>query len=115
MSNFRAALIALLIAGSPILAATYAPPANAEATKIGDRTTTHTDKRVARVERWTAKGEPTLVQVQFRDGSVFVFTPCKREDSRNCFWDAGRSGNGRGRSFVDLRGKTYRVPARALV
>jgi hypothetical protein len=25
--------------------------------------------------------------------------PCKFEDSRNCYWDAGVRGNGKGRSF----------------
>ena len=45
------------------------------------------------------------LQVQFHDMRVVIFKPCKFEDSRNCYWDAGRFGNGQGRSFVDLNGK----------
>lgn len=32
---------------------------------------------------------------------------CPYEDSRNCFWDAGESGNGAGQDFIDLNGKVY--------
>ncbi|GAA0946025.1 hypothetical protein [Actinocorallia libanotica] len=38
--------------------------------------------------------------------------PCASEDSVNCFWDAGRRGNGKGFSFwVDRHGNvTYLDP-----
>lgn len=39
--------------------------------------------------------------------------PCEYEDSRNCYWDAGRMGNGVGNSFVDLRGKAFYVKFRS--
>lgn len=32
---------------------------------------------------------------------------CATEDSTNCVWDAERSGNGQGTSFVDLNGVVY--------
>lgn len=32
-----------------------------------------------------------------------VTTPCIQEDSINCFWNAGKAGNGRGHSFVSVR------------
>lgn len=32
---------------------------------------------------------------------------CSTEDSTNCVWDARIHGNGEGRSFVDLNGRTY--------
>ena len=38
------------------------------------------------------------------DGSVWVAPPCKVEDSRNCYWDATRRGNHKGRSLLNLHG-----------
>lgn len=29
----------------------------------------------------------------------WLITPCAQEDSNNCYWDAGKAGNGRGHSF----------------
>jgi hypothetical protein len=33
--------------------------------------------------------------------------PCVYEDSQNCWWDAGKMGNGRGTSFVNIDGHLY--------
>lgn len=33
----------------------------------------------------------------------WLTTPCQLEDSVNCFWDAGESGNGSGHSFFAVR------------
>lgn len=33
--------------------------------------------------------------------------PCAFEDSRDCFWDAAKRGNRKGRSFVNIDGHTY--------
>ncbi len=49
----------------------------------------------------------TAAIVQKGQPTPFWFrTPCAVEDSVNCYWDAGRRGNKRGRSFYirDLRG-----------
>lgn len=32
----------------------------------------------------------------------WLITPCKYEDSRNCYWNAGEAGNGRGHSFYSI-------------
>lgn len=53
----------------------------------------------------TAKTGP--VWVEFNTGSLWSMPRCAHEDSRNCYWNAKRSGNGKGRSFVHLKGKTY--------
>lgn len=29
---------------------------------------------------------------------------CAAEDSTNCYWDGAKRGNGKGESFVDIRG-----------
>lgn len=42
--------------------------------------------------------------IRLRDGSEWTFTPCRTEDSRNCWWNAHRRGNHEGRSFVNLNG-----------
>lgn len=39
---------------------------------------------------------------------LFAILPaCAAEDSPNCAWDAGESGNGAGVSFVDVAGTAY--------
>lgn len=45
--------------------------------------------------------------VDFNTGSTWRVAPCRYEDSNNCHWDARKRGNGHGRSFVTLKGKTY--------
>lgn len=39
-----------------------------------------------------------------RSKSKAALPACKYEDSANCFWNAKKKGNGKGRSFIDLRG-----------
>lgn len=39
-------------------------------------------------------------------GTVTIPT-CATEDSDNCIWDAQRSGNGAGKSFISLDGVLY--------
>jgi hypothetical protein len=36
-----------------------------------------------------------------------LLPPCPMEDSADCAWDAGNSGNGIGTSFFDVAGTTY--------
>jgi hypothetical protein len=45
------------------------------------------------------------------DSPFWVTRVCAQEDSRNCAWDAGTDGNGRGQSFVtrDLPGDANRI------
>lgn len=43
---------------------------------------------------------------RMNNGAAFRTGPCAEEDSPNCWWNAGR-GNGKGRSFVSLRGRAY--------
>lgn len=40
-------------------------------------------------------------------GGSTPITPCPTEDSMNCYWDATLSGNGEGRSFLDIDGLAY--------
>lgn len=47
------------------------------------------------------------VWVEFNTGSLWSLPTCQHEDSPSCYWDAKRHGNGLGRSFVHLKGKTY--------
>lgn len=41
--------------------------------------------------------------VELRDGSEWMATPCRTEDSTACWWDACRRGNGEGTSFLAVR------------
>lgn len=47
------------------------------------------------------------VRVRFNNGSVWLFAPCRNEDSNHCYWDAQERGNGFGDSFVTLRKRTW--------
>lgn len=87
-------------------AALTAPSAEAKATRIEARVTDKADKALRYVEPFRVKkGTPRRLYVEFADGSAYVFTPCRYEDSRNCFWWASTSGNGTGHSFLDLGGR----------
>lgn len=37
---------------------------------------------------------------------------CATEDSTNCYWDSEVSGNGHGRSFIDVDGVVYYFPSK---
>jgi hypothetical protein len=52
------------------------------------------------------------VWAEFNTGSLWSLPTCKHEDSRNCYYDAKRRGNGKGRSFANIKGKTYYVKGR---
>lgn len=45
--------------------------------------------------------------VELNDGSTYLLRKCVYEDSARCYWDAGSSGNGVGKSFVSLRGRVF--------
>ena len=45
--------------------------------------------------------------VEFNTGAAGVLKPCRLEDSERCFWDAGKRGNRKGRSFVRLWHHTF--------
>lgn len=47
--------------------------------------------------------------VLLRDGSEWLATPCPEEDSRNCWWNAAKRGNGEGTSFLNLHGHYHYV------
>lgn len=47
------------------------------------------------------------VRVGFNTGSLWSLKACRSEDSNNCYWDARKRGNGHGRSFATIHGRTY--------
>lgn len=49
------------------------------------------------------------IRVTMSDGHRARLTPCRYEDGRRCYWHAPSRGNGRGRSFVVVRGDLFRV------
>lgn len=50
--------------------------------------------------QWFINSVPTFGQTQQEKYSWNIPTkPCKYEDSKNCFWDAGQRGDGKGHSF----------------
>lgn len=109
MSNRTVLLFVLFILGmfTAMVLLSNGTPAYAKAVRVEARETVKADKVLTYVEPFKVrKGTPRRLYVEFRDGSAWVFTPCKQEDSRNCFWWAEGRGNGEGKSFVNLRGRT---------
>lgn len=43
--------------------------------------------------------------VELNNGAAFRLNPCRVEDGRQCYWDAGDMGNGAGSSFVRVSGR----------
>ena len=52
-------------------------------------------------------GTKKRLYVELNDGSIYLLRKCKYEDSPHCYWDAGTMGNGKGKSFVSLRGRVF--------
>lgn len=44
--------------------------------------------------------------VELNNGAAYRLSPCRVEDGRHCYWDADDRGNGAGRSFVRVSGRT---------
>lgn len=102
-----AILSALTLGGTALLAEeAHAAPAGAVRLEPPVRHVKHV--KVTYVHK--SKSAP--VWVEFNTGSLWSLPTCKHEDSRNCFYDAKRRGNGKGRSFANIKGKTYHVKGR---
>lgn len=43
--------------------------------------------------------------VELNNGATYRLNPCRYEDGRHCYWDAGTAGNGAGSSFVVVAGR----------
>lgn len=98
------ALAVIALAVAPIA------PANAHpATPSAKRAT------VAKVKHHAAADLTSRYDVTLSNGRrVRGLKQCAYEDSPNCVWDSVLSGDGRGRSFVDLGGRLYVIPARLM-
>lgn len=100
--------VALAFLGVAILVAAIPSPAHSAVTPLEGADSHPRHVRVAYAEPLT-RGH---VYVELNNGATYRFTPCAREDSRNCYWDAQTRGNGHGHSFVNLAGDVLRIPAR---
>lgn len=99
--------VILVVAGLLMLGVGVAD-ASAKAARIEARSVV-VPKELNSVElkKINKRGVPKRLRVGFNDGSLWRFTPCKYEDSRNCFWWAPARGNKRGWSFINLKGTVY--------
>lgn len=95
--KFKNIIAALIIA---IMAALLAPTGQAHAAP---------SKKVKRspVALVQQIGTNNQFAVVLRNGHTWIVPRCKYEDSRNCWWDAGKRGNKRGKSFADLNGRVH--------
>lgn len=99
-------ILAILATVAAMLAT--APAHAGEARTVRLEAPTRHVQHVRVVKVTPARGES--IRVRFNTGSLWRVAPCKWEDSNNCYWDARKRGNRKGRSFVTLKGKTYYSP-----
>lgn len=79
--------------------------------KNGSIKLTNATKDVKKRKVWYAEEVyPGHTYVVLNNGATFDMITCEVEDGRNCFWNSHTLGNGRGRSFVDIKGKAVYVP-----
>lgn len=50
-----------------------------------------------------------MVTISPHGAAVTGFKPCREEDSRRCYWNALKRGNGYGHGFISLPGRTVWV------
>jgi hypothetical protein len=93
--------IALALMGTLLGVAMLVTPAHARAVQLGE-------PKVERVHHdpvlYVEHVQRRWYYVELADGSSWMFTPCRQEDSRNCWWNAQTRGNGEGTSFVNIHG-----------
>lgn len=102
-------IAAATISATALLGLAMAPDAAEAATAR----TTRLEPPVRHVKHvrvtYVAKARANRVWVEFNTGSLWSVVPCRYEDSNNCYWDASKRGNRKGRDFVTIGGKTYRL------
>lgn len=64
-------------------------------------------RHVAHVRIVSTSQHGTRTHVRFNTGSRWSLRACRHEDSNNCYWNARKRGNGHGRSFATIHGRTY--------
>ena len=111
--NLRPLLVAAAFALTVVVLLAATLPANARATRVWPAVTAvpAAELHVKRVHISPSSG---VLHVRLSNGARWRLTPCKHEDSRDCYWNARKRGNGIGRSFIDLRGTAYTIPARLM-
>lgn len=100
------AALALALAGSLATLTTPAHAGTGSAVRVEPPVRKVAHVRVTYVQR----ERTNRLSIEFNTGSLWSVRPCRYEDSKNCYWDARSRGNGKGRSFVTLKGKTYYSP-----
>lgn len=97
-----ALILAMTCTATLLLFAVFVPPkADAAVTQVEKRDRPVKAVKVVYAERL----EGGRLYYELNNGATFVTTACQYEDSRNCWWNAGKRGNGVGHSFVDLKGR----------
>lgn len=65
-------------------------------------------------EAWIMSSEEECIARKYKETAIsdgmesfgcIALLVCRWEDDSNCYWDAKVSGNGQGRSFIDLNGE----------
>lgn len=92
-------LLALAIVGA--LIGLWLSPGRAYAVQLESADRQVDTVRVTYVEPVGAR----KLYVELNNGAAYRLNPCRVEDGRQCYWDAGDTGNGAGSSFVRVSGR----------
>jgi hypothetical protein len=93
---FRRTFVAVALSG-----AVLAPVAPAAAVQLESADRQVDTVRVTYVEPIGRRA----LYVELNNGAAYRLKPCRYEDGRMCYWDAGDRGNGIGSSFVRVSGR----------
>lgn len=96
-------ILAVVVAMLAVLLASPAHAADAGTVRLEPPTRAVAHVKVTSVQQVAGPN----IRIRFNTGSRWSVRPCRHEDGNNCYWDARKHGNGQGRSFVTLKGKTY--------
>lgn len=114
--NYPVLILAALIATVAIMCLPYvtradAVPSGRDPLVFGATVQTTTPTRTMGPEGYEVAAVRRLpyghLALAFRNGASYDVAPCRREDSRRCYWDADRRGNSVGVSFVRLHHRLY--------
>lgn len=106
-ASMRLVIGLLLVATALAFAAFAAPRANARVVNVDGP-----EREVIRhnyVAYHTHVTGTRWTYLRLRDGSEWMATRCRQEDSRNCWWNAATRGTGEGTSFLNINGHRHYV------
>lgn len=87
----------------------FAPPADARAVMIDPHMSSQFHSTGPNPFIYVEHSHRRWYYAERYDTSEWMVTRCRYEDSRNCYFNAKKRGDGKGRSFINLKGRIVYV------